>query len=192
MVPPLLVEEGQGVVMCYTLPMFTDPIKNLRALGLHENHIVADLGAGTGFYSVAAGKMVPHGKVYAVEIVKDFLETIKNKVKEARLNNVEILWGNIEKIGGTKIGDNIVNVVIASNVFFLIEDRNKFIEEVKRILKPQGRLLLIDWSADSAVVGLKKAVPKNKAREMFERKGFTFEREINAGAHHYGMILIKQ
>lgn len=111
--------------------MFSDPVKNLKALGLRENDIVADLGAGTGFYSVAAGLLVPKGKVYAIEIVKDFLATIKNKVKEARLNNVEIIWGNIEKLGGTKIGDGIVDAAIASNVLFQVEDRENLFSKQK-------------------------------------------------------------
>ena len=172
--------------------MFTDPVKNLKALGLHENSIVADLGAGTGFYSVVAGKIVPRGKVYAVEIQKEYLSTIQNKVKEAHLNNVEIIWGNIEKIGGTKIGDGVVDVIIASNVLFQVEKKDEFIKETGRILKPKGRVLLVDWSTDSSVMGSKHVIPKDKAREMFEGKGFSFERDINAGAHHYGMILIKQ
>lgn len=171
--------------------MFADPVKNLKAFGLKESDIVADLGAGTGYYSLAAGKVANRGKVYAVEIVKDFLATIRNKVKEAHLHNVEILWGNIEKIGGTQIRDGVVDAVIASNVLFQVEDKEQFILEIKRILKPRGRTLLIDWSADSSVIGLKTAIPKDKAREMFERKGFVLEREIDAGAHHYGMILVK-
>lgn len=172
--------------------MFSDPVKNLKAFGLREDNIVADLGAGTGFYSVVAGQMVPKGKVYAVEINKEFLHTIQNKVKEARLNNVEILWGNIEKLGGTKIGNNIVDAIIASNVLFQVEDKDKFILEIKRILKQGGKVLLIDWSTDSSVMGLKGAIPKNKARELFEQKGFVFERDIDAGTHHYGMILVKK
>lgn len=171
--------------------MFSDPIKNLKAFGLGEDNIIADFGAGTGYYSVAAGKMVPRGKVYAVEIQKDFLATIRNKVKEMHLRNVECLWGNIEKLGGTSIRDGIVDAVVASNVLFQVEDKEKFILEIKRILKPKGRVLLIDWSTDSSAMSLKTAIPKNKAREMFERKGFIFERDINAGAHHYGMILTK-
>lgn len=171
--------------------MFSDPIKNLKAFGLREDNIVADLGAGTGYYSVAAGKMVPGGKVYAVEIQKDFLTTIRNKVKEAHLRNVECLWGNIEKLGGTSIRDGIIDAVVASNVLFQAEDKEQFILEIKRILKSKGRVLLIDWSTDSSAMSLKTAIPKNKAREMFERKGFVLEREINAGAHHYGMILAK-
>lgn len=170
--------------------MFTDPLKNLKAFGLKEDNIVADLGAGTGHYSILLAGLVPRGKVYAVELQKDFLDTIKNKIKEAHLQNVEIIWGNVEKIGGTKIGDSVADAVVASNVLFQLEDKEKFIEEITRILKPKGRVLLIDW-AESSILGAKMIVPKNKAQEMFERKGFKLEREIDAGAHHYGIILIK-
>ena len=171
--------------------MFTDPVKNLKALGLREDNIVADLGAGTGFYSVAAGHMVPKGKVYAVEVVKEFLATISSKAKDARLSNVETIWGNIEKKGGTKLKDNIIDAVIASNVLFEVEDKVQFIEEIKRISKKGGRVLLIDWSTEPHAIKLKTAIPKHKAREMFEQKGFIFERDIDAGNHHYGMILVK-
>lgn len=180
--------------------MFTDPVKNLKAFGLREDNIVADLGAGTGYYTLAVGPMVPRGKVYAIEITKDFLTTIKNKITEAHLENVEILWGNVEKLGGTQIGDNIVDAVIASNILFQVEDKNNFVEEIKRILKPKGKVLLVDWSVESPTdapsdlpfAKLKGAIPASKTREIFERKGFVLERDIDAGAHHYGMILTKQ
>jgi len=171
--------------------MFTDPVKNLKALRLRENDIVADLGAGTGYYSIAAGQIVARGKVYAVEIVKDFLATIKNKIAEARLDNVKILWGDIEKIGGTQIGDNIVDAAIASNVLFQVEDKNKFIKEIQRILKPGGRVLLIDWSAGSPGISPKGVLSQNKAQSMFEEQGFILERKIDVGTYHYGMILVK-
>ena len=170
--------------------MFTDPLKNLKAFGLREDNIVADLGAGTGYYSIAVATLIQRGKVYAVELQKDFLDTIKSKVLEAHLNNVEIILGNVEKLGGTKIGDNIVDAVIASNILFQVEAKEKFIEEIRRILKPKGRVLLIDWSADLIMAGT-SIVSKEKAREMFEKKGFFIEREIDAGNYHYGMILAK-
>ena len=170
--------------------MFSDPIKNLKAFGLREGNIVADLGAGTGYYSLAAGAIVSRGKVYAIELQKDFLMTIKSKVAEAHLHKVETIWGNVEKIGGTKIADNAVDSVIASNILFQVEDKEKFIDETKRILKPKGRVLLIDW-AESSIMGTTSIIPKDKARIMFEKKGFVLEREIDAGEHHYGMILVK-
>ena len=172
--------------------MFSDPVKNVRTLGLGETNIVADLGAGTGFYSVAAGQIVRLGKVYAIEVQKDYLAKLRHKVAEARLKNVETIWGNVEKIGGTKLRDNLVDAVIASNILFQIESKDKFIEEIKRILKPGGRVLLIDWSTPVHGGRIEHMIPKNQAREMFEKNGFTQEREIDAGAHHYGMILVKK
>lgn len=173
--------------------MFSDPTKNLKALGLKENMIVADLGAGTGFYSVALSRMVPQGKVYAVEVVKDFLITIQNKIKHDHLHNIETIWGNIEKLGGTKIADSVVDAVVASNILFQVEDKGNFILEIKRILKPSGKVLLIDWSPLSSINPPHKEalISKNKAREMFEKNGFVYKEDIDTGAHHYGMILEK-
>ena len=91
--------------MCYNKNMFSDPVKNLKQFGLRENMIVADLGAGTGFYSIAAAKMVPNGKVYSIEIQKDYINTIRNKAAELNLENLECLWGNLEEKGGSKIKD---------------------------------------------------------------------------------------
>ncbi len=171
--------------------MFTDPNKNLKQFGLRENMVIADLGAGTGFYSILLAQMVPQGKVYAIDIQKDFLTTVKNKAKEEHLDNIEFLWGNIEKRGGTNIGDGVLDAVVVSDVFFQIENKERFIDEVKRILKPTGKVLLIDWLDGLPPVGsgAVKIFTKEKAREIFEAKSFIFERDINVGEYHYGMIL---
>ncbi len=170
--------------------MFANPSKILKSLGLRESDIVADLGAGTGHYAVLAGALVPRGKVYAVELTKDFLDVIKNKVRDVKLSNVEIIWGNVEKKGGTKIGDSIVDAVIVSNILFQVEEKDEFLNEIKRILKTKGQVLIIDWSPDSVMKG-KTIIPKGKTREMFEKRGFVFSREIDAGEQNYGIILTK-
>ncbi|MEI7709109.1 MAG: methyltransferase domain-containing protein [bacterium] len=171
--------------------MFTDPLKNIKSLGLRETDIVADLGAGTGFYSVAAGHIVSKGKVYAVEINKDYLATIKQKVRDAHVSNVEIIWGDIEKKGGTSLRDGIIDVAIASNVLFQVQDKDKFIQEIFRILKKGGKVLLIDWTETSLMAG-QSIVSKKNALALFEKHGFVLDVEVNAGLHHYGMILIKK
>jgi ubiquinone/menaquinone biosynthesis C-methylase UbiE len=179
--------------------MFTDPVKNLKQFGLRDDMIVADLGAGTGFYALAAAKIAERGKVYAIEIVKDYLATIKNKAHESYLKNLECFWGDVEKIGGTKIKDGIVDAVIVSNIFFQIEDKENFINEIKRISKIGGKVLLIDWTNLPKQNGdfpqlhpnKKESLTKEKVLELFQKKGFAHERDLEMGEHHYGMILVK-
>jgi ubiquinone/menaquinone biosynthesis C-methylase UbiE len=84
-----------------------------------------------------------------------------------------------------------VDVAIVSNILFQISDKEKFVKEVKRILKARGRVLLVDWS-ETSVMGAKTIFPKSKARALFEKEGFMVTQEINALSHHYGMILIKK
>jgi ubiquinone/menaquinone biosynthesis C-methylase UbiE len=173
--------------------MFTNPEKNLKYLGLDDRMIVADLGAGTGYYSIPAAKMVRNGKVYAVEVQKDFLKTIINKAHDAKLDNLQCIWGDVEKIGGTKIGDGVVDIAVVSNVFCLVEDKDNLVKEAKRILKEKGRLLLVELESDSVILAKSKniCISKEKIRGLFEKEGFHFEREVDAGDHHYGIIFKK-
>lgn len=65
--------------------MFNDPLKNLKMFRVKETDIVADFGAGTGFYSILTSQIAKNGKVYAVEISKDFIQIIRNKIEELKL-----------------------------------------------------------------------------------------------------------
>lgn len=173
--------------------MFVDPVNNLKMLDLLDNMIVVDLGAGTGFYTIAASKMVPNGKVYAVEIDKDFLATIRNKVNDSDFSNVLCFWGDIEKIGGTMLADNIVDRVILSNVVSQVEDKDTLVEEVKRILKGNGKLLLVDWSENSFLMSNASKhkhmfLSEEKIIKIFEKKGFKKEKDVEVGDNHYGII----
>lgn len=167
--------------------MFSDPNKNLKLFGVSETDIVGDLGAGTGHYSIPLSKMA--SKVYAVEIQKDYLTTIQNKVKHDKLKNVECLLGDLERVGGSNLADNTLDKAIISNVLFQVEHPDNLIEETKRILKNHGRVLLVDWMPGGGVIPIKNAISKEKAKQMFEKHGFVVDREIDAGHHHYGMIL---
>ncbi|MEX2052542.1 MAG: class I SAM-dependent methyltransferase [Candidatus Paceibacterota bacterium] len=171
--------------------MFTNPIKNLKALGVRDTDIIADLGAGTGFYTIALSPMVPFGKVYAIELHEDFMKTIQNKAKEHHFKNVQCFLGDVERPGGTKLASGVLDKAIVSNLLHQIEDRSKFMAELKRILKPEGRVLLVDYSGESPAFSAKHAITEADARRIFEDAGFRWERGIDAGAHHYGMIFIR-
>ena len=174
--------------------MFSNPRSNIEQFGLSDGMIVADLGAGSGFYAMEAAKAVaPMGKVYAVDIQKDLLERLKNETRRNHIHNIEIISGDLEKLGGTKIREASVDRVIAANVFFMIEDKKSFVNEIKRILKQKGTALLVDWAASFSQMGPHpdNVVYKDKAIKLFIDAGFKVEKEISAGSHHYGIIFRK-
>lgn len=174
--------------------MFSDPSHNIAQFELQSGNKVADLGAGTGTLSILLAQAVGDaGKVYAIEVQKALLEKLKNHVSEARGHNIEALWGDIERLHGTHLKDHTVDAALASNVLFQVEQKDGFVAETKRILKPGGKVLLIDWSESFRGMGphIDHVVTEGEARRLFEKGGFQFVRKIEAGAHHYGMIFRK-
>jgi ubiquinone/menaquinone biosynthesis C-methylase UbiE len=172
--------------------MFSDPQKNIEQFGLSPGMIVADLGSGVGFYSIEAAKAVgSSGKIYAIEVQRELLEKLKSNATNSHIGNIEVIWGNVEQIGGTKLRDMCVDRVIVSNTLFQIEHKDNFCLEVKRILKPNGKVLLVDWS-DISPIGPKNIVSESIAISLFEKANFLLETRIRAGDHHYGLVFKKQ
>ena len=174
--------------------MFSDPVKNVEQCGIQAGMDIADFGSGSGFYTIAAAKaLMATGRVYAIDAQKDLLSKLKNNVARAGLYNVEVIWGDIEKIGGTKLRESSVDLVLLCNVLFQLENKGDIINEIKRILKPVGRILVVDWSDSFGGIGPQPehVVKKATVLEMFEKGGFHMDREISAGSHHYGFIFKK-
>ena len=173
--------------------MFSDPQKNIAVLGVDHGMTIVDLGSGSGFYTIESAKKVgPAGRVYAVDIQQDLLGKIKNSGAMAGLHNIEVICGNIEKLGGTKIRESIADRVILSNTLFQIapEDRDNLALETKRLLKSGGKLLVVDWESSSALKPV-QVVPKMLVEGIFEKVGLKLEKSFNAGDHHYGIIFKK-
>lgn len=152
---------------------------------------VADFGAGTGFYSRACSPRVgPSGKIFAIEVQKELVRKLEVELRNWGVSNVECIWGDIERKGGTKLSDNSIDAVIVSNVLSLSEDRAGLIEEARRILKKGGKVLLIDWVYSFGADGPKSEnlITEDKARDLFEKRGFKLDERISVGANHYGII----
>ena len=175
--------------------MFSDPEKNVEQFSLGKGNYVADFGSGPGFYSFAAAEAVGDtGKVYAVDVQKDLLQKLKNEARNVRhLMNVEVVWADLEHLGGTRLRESSLDAVIASNVFFQFEDKNGPCLEIKRILKKGGRVLLIDWSSSFGGMGPQQSevFSKTDAIKLFTKNGFIEDREIVVGTEHYGIIFRK-
>ncbi len=171
--------------------MFSDPGANIAKLGVADGMKVADLGAGSGFYSIESAKRVgASGRIYAIDVQKNLLERLRSVAQAQSLNNVEVIWANAEKIGGTKLKDALVDRAIVSNILFQVAKMDDFALEVKRITKSGGKLLIIEWN-ETTPLAPKTQVPQIKVQTLFEKSGFKLEETFPAGASHYGMIFTR-
>jgi ubiquinone/menaquinone biosynthesis C-methylase UbiE len=174
--------------------VFADPEKIVKQMGIFEGMRVADFGSGSGHYTLAAAELVGEaGRVYAIDIQSELLKKVKNLSRAGHKGNIEVIRGDIEKIGGTKLADNTADVVLVSNVLFQLEEKENTVKEAHRILKPKGRIAVIDWTDSFGGTGPEPefVVTKEHSRELFESAGFVYDRDINAGSHHYGMMFKK-
>ncbi|HEX5774832.1 MAG TPA: methyltransferase domain-containing protein [Candidatus Paceibacterota bacterium] len=170
---------------------FSDPRENVLQLGLKEGMRVGDLGAGSGHYTIAAAAIVGgEGQVYAIDIQEDILKHIRDLAHAKALRNVSTIWGNLEKPGGTTLRDQTLDAVILANTLFQLEHKERVVAEIKRVLKPGGRLLVVDWAGAYGGMGPAPhhVVSERTAEELFIGNGFHKVKSLRAGPHHYGIL----
>lgn len=171
---------------------FLNPQTVVNLLPLKEGMVVADFGCGSGFFSLAMAQIVkPSGKVVALDIWKPSLETLAFRAKAAGLFNIiETKWANLEEPKGSGLPNNSCDLVLISNLLFQVENKTNVILEAKRVLKNNGKLVVIDWQPDKLPSPQKLfPIPKQELLSILEENGFELEREIAVGVTHYGFLL---
>lgn len=172
------------------MPSFIDPNEVLNQLGLGKEMIAADFGCGSGGWVLPLAEIVEKGKVFAVDVQAEPLSALAGKAKAKKLKNIQTILGDVEK-GGLKIPDNFCDWVLITNLLFQAQDKLAVFREAKRVLKPQGKALVVDWQADAAL-GPKTPVPSRETvRELGKQAGFAIEKEFLAGDYHYALVFTK-
>ncbi len=171
--------------------MFSDPDKVIKEMFVAEGMTVADFGSGVGFYAIPLARRVgPYGRVFAVDAMGEFLRKLKNEAVRAGFNNIEVIQGDLEVIGGSGLLTASVDRIIIANTLFQTDIPLQVVLEAKRIIKHSGKVAVIDWQDSFGQIGphADHVITKEETRELFEKNGFTFESFIDAGEHHYGML----
>jgi SAM-dependent methyltransferase len=151
--------------------------------------VVADFGAGGGFYLKILSDMVGSGgRVFACEIQKNLVEKLAEVVRIQNLPNITPLWCDLEEPHGIKIRDGVLDGAILVNTLFQIDDKETAVMEMRRTMKTGAILYVIDWTESFGGLGPARdhVVSLANARTLFEAHRFRYEREYPAGDHHYG------
>ena len=142
-------------------------------LELPKDGVVADIGAGSGYFSFLIAPLVPEGKVIAVDIQQEMLDFVEGKKKLKKVSNVETHLGTIED---TKLTEDTVDIAILVDAYHEFSHPREMAASILKGLKPGGRLVLLEYRGEDPSVPIKplhKMTVKQVRSEM-EAIGFEF------------------
>ena len=121
------------------------PHEVIRALALAPDARVADLGAGTGYFSARLANMLPGGRVYAVDIEPDMVRYLEARAKREGLRNIVAVKGEPDdpRLPGQ------VDLVLLVDVYHHIGERSAYFGRLRDALRPGGRIAIVDFKLDA-------------------------------------------
>lgn len=170
--------------------------KIFERVGVGEGMHLADLGSGgLGYFVLPAAKMVGEkGKVYAVDVLKSALSEVSKRARFLGLNNVKPIWANLEIYSSTGIPDCSLDIVFLINMLFQSKEHSTIFQEAKRILKLQGKLLVIDWNQTAIPFGpkLEDRVQTQEIKTLATSLGLRLLDEFSPGKFHYALLFQRE
>ncbi len=157
---------------------------------------VADLGCGrTGHFIFSASRAVGEtGVIYAIDVMKDILESIKSRVRSEGYDNIQTVWADIEATGKVPIPEKSLDVCFFVNVLFMLKNKKGAIGEATRLLKKNGFLVIVDWAKQLGTLGptADMAVKPEEIKVLAEESGLTLIEQCAGGEYHFCLIFKKE
>ena len=142
------------------------PAKVVDALGLNPTDVVADIGAGTGYFSFRIAPLVPQGKVLAVDIQPEMLEAINFLKAENHVTNVETVLGSVTD---PRLPPASVDLALMVDAYHEFEYPREMMTGIVKALKPGGRVVLVEYRRENPLIPIKalhKMTQKQAKKEM--------------------------
>ena len=150
------------------------PHQVIQALGLKPDAVVADLGAGTGYFSVRLARMLPKGKVYAVDLEPDMVKYLGERARREGLKNVTAVAAEPHDARLPRK----VDLVLLVDVYHHIGDRERYFSKLAASLAPGGRVAVIDFKLDSPRGPPKRSrVDPERVKAELARAGYALTAE---------------
>ena len=162
--------------------VFDDPARDawqkphevIQALALKPDAVVADIGAGTGYFAARLANMLPKGTVYAEDIEPDMVTYLGERARRDKLPNLLAVAGTP---GDPRLPGK-VDLALLVDVYHHIEQRERFFSQLRAALKPGGRVAVIDFRPD-APNGPPQAMrlPAETVKQEMAKAGYTVQAE---------------
>lgn len=169
-------------------PQFISPVRILRQIGLKPGMKVVDYASGAGHWSLHAAKMIaPNGKLLAIENDINMLNMLRSKAESQKLTNIEVEEIELEK--GTSKNAKAADLVIISNILYLIKDKKAFAQKAAQMIAPNGQILVVDWVKRPTIFGPPQELrlTREDVTSAFQSAGLTSTGSVMAGIDHFGL-----
>lgn len=114
----------------------------LRTLALPETAVVADIGAGGGYFTERFSRALPQGRVFATDVQEGMIERLEARVRERSLTNVEVVRAPFDDPG---LPARCCDLVFFSSVYKEIDGREAYLRRVRSLLRPGGRVAVLEF-----------------------------------------------
>jgi arsenite methyltransferase len=154
------------------------PQKVIAALKIQPGASVADLGSGGGYFTFRLAEAVgPSGKVYAVDIDRDMVDLIAERATKEERSNVEVILARPEDPSLPKAG---VDLIFTSNTYHHIEDRVAYFANLRKYLRRNGRVAIIEFDRRGWLEGLlRHYTPSEFIKREMEQAGYMLQQEFD-------------
>ncbi|MDZ4801116.1 MAG: class I SAM-dependent methyltransferase [Bryobacteraceae bacterium] len=152
------------------------PETALDKIGLQSGMTVADLGAGSGYFTLRMAKRVGNGgKVYAVDVQPEMLALLRNRLKKEKLTNVEPVLGSESD---PKLPRNSLDVILMVDVYHELSHPQQMLRKLKAALKTNGRLVLLEYRKEDPHIPIRPdhKMSVEEAKLEVEAEGFRLEK----------------
>lgn len=129
-----------------------------------KNAVVADIGAGSGYYAFRLANLLPEGKVYAVDIQPEMLEMMRAKHKKEKVNNIALVLATETN---PKLPDNLIDLALFVDVYHELAYPREVMLNLLKSMKKGGKVILLEFKAEDDDVPIK---PLHKTSEKQIRK----------------------
>ena len=168
------------------------PEKVIEYLMIKPGNIIADIGSGTGYFSVLlARKAGEHGTVYAVDSDREMIAYLEKRVKSEGHVNIRPV---LAKSNDPLLPKATVDLIFICNTYMFIENREQYLLRLKDNLKSDGRLAIVSYNKTETLEGppLHTRVSRDKTIQEAQKAGFVLEAEYYFLPYQHFLTFVKR
>ncbi len=165
--------------------------KLIRNMDIHAGETIADIGAGSGYHVFKMAPMVGEGLIYAVDIQDEMLAALRNKMQNGKHKNIALIKGSEKSVN---LPENSIDKVLMVDVYHEFAYPFEMIASIEKALRPNGKLLLIEYRGEDDSGPIKKLHKMTEAQAIKEMQaaGMKLQRNINNLPWQHCMVFVKE